>query len=247
MILTCPECSTQYRIKDGSIGPNGRTVNCTKCNAVWFEQGQISDPDELALTDNKTVQMQVETLTTAGKTTPELETQAELDLGDAASRPSVGAHIAMRDRADAEKLKRRKRIISAIWVITIALLLIAAILAFFKRQDIVNRTPIAASAYQALGINVKLGGLDISEPETETRLVEGEPVLFVKAEIENLTRQAKAAPYLGFRLRNRNGESVAEWYVETGTVLGKKSKTIETQYPNPPVDGMHLSYGFAEE
>jgi len=97
MILTCPECSTQYRIKDGSIGPNGRTVNCTKCNAVWFEQGQISDPDELALTDNKTVQMQVETLTSAGKTTPELETQAELDLGDAASRPSVGAHIAMRD------------------------------------------------------------------------------------------------------------------------------------------------------
>jgi len=247
MILTCPECSTQYRIKDGSIGPNGRTVNCTKCNAVWFEQGPISDPDELALTDNKAVLMEAEPLTVTAEETPGSPAQAELDLENAASRPSTGAHIAMRDRADAEKLKRRKRIISLIWMITLSLLLIAAILAYLKRQDIVNRTPIAASAYQALGINVKQGGLDILEPETETRLVEGEPVLFVKAKVENLTRQAKSAPFLGFRLRNRNGESVAEWYVETGTVLGKKSKIIETQYPNPPIDGMHLSYGFAEE
>ena len=239
MILTCPECSTHYKIKDGSIGPNGRSVSCAKCDTVWFEPGQKVDPDQLALKDNETNLLEAE-----DNEVP--ESQEELDL-DNKSSGSVGAHVAMRDRADAQKVKKRSRLIAFIWGITVALLIVAAVIAFLNRQAIVNRMPIAASAYKALGMNVKQGGLDIVKPETETLMVEGEPVLLVRTEIENHTKQAKSAPYLGFRLRNRNGESVAEWYVETGTIQAGKTKTIETQYPNPPVDGMHLSYGFAEE
>lgn len=239
MILTCPECSTHYKTKEGAIGPNGRSVRCAKCDAVWFESTQTRDPDELALEDNKTVLIEpTETI----MPTEDVEVQAKLPLENA-----VGAHVALRDRADAEKLKRRSRVIFLIWTVTIALLVLAAILAFMKRQDIVNRTPIAASAYKAVGLTVKQGGLDITAPETETLLVEGEPVLFVRANINNLTGQAKASPFLGFRLYNRSGDSLAEWYVEPGTVEAYGSKEVEARYPNPPVDGMQLSYGFAEE
>ena len=78
-------------------------------------------------------------------------------------------------------------------------------------------------------------------------MVEGEPVLFVRANIKNLTGQAKSAPFLGFRLHNRSGEALAEWYVEPGTIEAHGTKEVEARYPNPPIDGMQLSYGFAEE
>jgi len=67
MILTCPECSTNYMVKDGSIGPNGRSVSCARCETVWFVEG--IDPDAMALEDNETVLI-----------TPEPDSQPELPL-----------------------------------------------------------------------------------------------------------------------------------------------------------------------
>ena len=36
MIITCPECSTNYLITIESIGANGRKVKCAKCTHIWF-------------------------------------------------------------------------------------------------------------------------------------------------------------------------------------------------------------------
>jgi predicted Zn finger-like uncharacterized protein len=35
MILTCPNCSTKFRVKDDAIGPTGRKVKCRNCENVW--------------------------------------------------------------------------------------------------------------------------------------------------------------------------------------------------------------------
>ena len=52
MILTCPACATQYRLKDGAIPPEGRQVRCAACKHKWHEQGTaetVTPADE----DNK--------------------------------------------------------------------------------------------------------------------------------------------------------------------------------------------------
>ena len=39
MILTCPACATQYRLKDDAIPPEGRQVRCAACKHKWHEAG----------------------------------------------------------------------------------------------------------------------------------------------------------------------------------------------------------------
>lgn len=38
IILTCPECSVQYRLDQERLGREGHEVQCTACNHVWFER-----------------------------------------------------------------------------------------------------------------------------------------------------------------------------------------------------------------
>ena len=40
MILTCPACGTQYRLKDDAIPPEGRQVRCAACKHKWHEAGE---------------------------------------------------------------------------------------------------------------------------------------------------------------------------------------------------------------
>jgi predicted Zn finger-like uncharacterized protein len=43
MILTCPNCATQYVVKDGAIPPQGRQVRCASCKHSWHQ-----DPEPAA-------------------------------------------------------------------------------------------------------------------------------------------------------------------------------------------------------
>lgn len=35
MQITCPKCTTSYRIADNAIGGSGRSVHCVRCDQVW--------------------------------------------------------------------------------------------------------------------------------------------------------------------------------------------------------------------
>ena len=37
MILTCPNCGTQYAVKDGAVPPQGRQVRCAACKHSWHQ------------------------------------------------------------------------------------------------------------------------------------------------------------------------------------------------------------------
>jgi predicted Zn finger-like uncharacterized protein len=41
MILTCPNCGTQYVVKDGAIPPEGRQVRCAACKHSWHQAPDI--------------------------------------------------------------------------------------------------------------------------------------------------------------------------------------------------------------
>jgi predicted Zn finger-like uncharacterized protein len=72
MILTCPNCGTQYVVKDGAIPPEGRQVRCAACKHSWHQ-----DPE------------------------PAASGQGEADLAEA-SRPDVAETAATADEGFAE-------------------------------------------------------------------------------------------------------------------------------------------------
>lgn len=263
MILTCPKCSTRYLAKDATIPSNGRTVRCAKCETTWFVSeedarqaaqayalsqggGQSVDPDALALMDNQ--HDPIVELGTGDK--PLMEDQAEPSMATSpiAQIPRKGAHVSLRDKADAEKLGRRRRIIFWIWAIPMGLLAIAAVLGFVYRQEIVNRIPLTASVYKSFGVIVKQAGLDIEPPIAKTAIIEGETVLVVNSAVKNLSSKTQDLPLVQLTLQNGAGEELVQWHVELEQAkLGAKGRLeFASQFPNPPVDTVKLTYRFGE-
>jgi hypothetical protein len=201
------------------------------------------DPDVLALEDNKAVVLTPETLTGAEKESDEAQDTAFENPAPA----SVGAHILMRNKADAEKLSKRKRAIRSIWAVPLLLLGGAIFLAIWQRQAIVEAFPKTATFYQAVGINVKSNGLDVQGLTSQRLVVDGVDLLRVNGEVVNLTSSAISSPPIQMRLENRSGEALVDWYVEVGTIAAGERITIETDYPSPPIDGVELRYRFAPE
>ena len=84
MILTCPNCGTQYVVKDGAIPPEGRQVRCASCKHSWHQ-----DPDQEADPEGAAVQEAAPAADAASDTdsavpdtgfvAPEQEVSAEVD------------------------------------------------------------------------------------------------------------------------------------------------------------------------
>jgi len=247
MILTCPECSTRYLTKENAIGPNGRSVRCSKCDTTWFV---AADSDELALKDNQAAEdiSAITPAAIAAAATPKAaETVSESHEGFVPKK--LGAHVEVRDKADNLKRKRRLRTVGFIWAIPLLILLLCAILGFIFRQEIVNRAPATATIYKSLGIPVTLSGLDIENPITRSALINGQPVLVINGAVRNITAKSQPIPPLKLSLHNPKGDVVATWVIETEkTTIDKDERvTFVSEYPNPPVDAVKLRYEFIND
>ena len=262
MILTCPECSTRYLAQEDAIGPNGRTVRCSRCETTWFV---AADLDELALKDNQTQGLTAASAATAGGinhkhrvrdkevsaaktlstmgdgTTSDLTPDTELKTDVA-----KGAHVEMRDRADDKRRRRRLRTVGLIWAIPLFLLCVAAGLTYAMRQDIVRKIPATATLYKQFGIDVTLSGLMIEDPITRTTLIENKTVLIVNGAVRNISSKPQDVPLIKFSMHDKSGNELASWFVETSAKRLKKDGrvTYVSEFPNPPLDAVAMRWSF---
>lgn len=79
MMITCPDCSTAYRVSAAALGPDGRSVKCARCGTRWHAS---AEPD-----------------TTSIETEVPDETEVEAEVGALAAQ-SVGAMAAAGDDLD---------------------------------------------------------------------------------------------------------------------------------------------------
>lgn len=77
MILTCPNCSTQYVVKDGAIPPQGRQVRCASCKHSWHQDPDAAAESEPAMTEAESMAEPSETLAEATLLEPRSGPEAE--------------------------------------------------------------------------------------------------------------------------------------------------------------------------
>ena len=93
MILTCPNCATQYVVKDGAVPPQGRQVRCANCKHSWHQNPEPA-ADHGTPADESNTQAEPYTAAAADtanerETGDEPETVAEATLIEPRSGPEL--------------------------------------------------------------------------------------------------------------------------------------------------------------
>jgi len=247
MILTCPNCNTRYLTKPEAIGNNGRTVRCSKCSNTWFV---AAEPDALTLAEQEQPELTEIPPTRREDDKAALATEAQGRRQSDRMQEDVipGAHVSFRDKADHKRRQRRVFGVAMIWITTLGLLALAALLAFIFRQPIVEKFPQTSAIYDAFKVKASSTGLVLDAPQTEYIRVEGEPRLVINGVVQNLTKKHKTIPMVKLSILNRNDEEITHWFVQPDPKsIGPRGKVeFAVEYPNPPVDAASLTYKLEE-
>ena len=105
MILTCPNCGTQYVVKDGAIPPQGRQVRCASCKHSWHQDPESAD--EAAVEDAAPVEGQDETIAEATLIEPRSGPEAEERAFEETLVGTVEAEPAPQPEDDAREQQER--------------------------------------------------------------------------------------------------------------------------------------------
>src|SRR6476659_7967283 len=91
MILTCPNCGTQYVVKDGAVPPEGRQVRCAACKHSWHQDPEAESiaPAEPELTESAEEQAGEPLVEQASGVGPEDESLAEATMIEPRSGPEA--------------------------------------------------------------------------------------------------------------------------------------------------------------
>lgn len=238
MILTCPSCATRYYADDASIGPNGRTVRCAACSKTWFAEPQAS----------------MESLTGGygyADDRPPLTRERVERLRRAAQQVTQGPapSAAARFRAQQAERQRKERVRAAVlaWGATGAAVAATTTTAVAFRQDVATVWPETASAFAMIGLDVNVYGLDFAGLQVERSFDGPTPVLIVRGEVTNISRDDKAVPAVRLALRDDSGAEVYHWIVSLGDSVAPAGGTLpfEARLENPPTDAADLELAFA--
>jgi hypothetical protein len=182
-------------------------------------------------------------------TTPKTNLGSEFGSGLGPTATPIGADVMMRDHVDQKKLARRRRTIRLIWALAMILVIFAATIAFFNRQEIVNRIPQMASVYEKVGITVRAGGLEIDPPQARTVMVDGSAVIRVESVVRNLTRTTKTVPLIELTLHDIDGTSLVQWFVEPdpNQIEGRGRLVFTSEISDPPNGVVGLRYKFVDD
>ena len=252
MILTCPECATRFQIADNAIGPNGRTVRCSQCSHVWFVP---AEPVTLDLADAQKLEElrqenEKDRISSPQSDLENVDENASLEQeAPSLAGAAVGAHAAIRETADRKRARRRLLGVGMIWIVTLAILAIFALAAFFLRAKIVEKFPGTAPFYKAMGLEANASGLEFYEVKTRYGTNEGVQMLFVDGKIKNFDVKSRDVDLIKLVFKNETGEELASWVVEPQKARLQSGEVLEfsSQYPDPPVDAVKLSQEFVTE
>ncbi len=112
---------------------------------------------------------------------------------------------------------------------------------------IVSVAPITVRAYDAIGYNVNIYGLEVHRIEQQHAIVDGTRILTIKGEITNTSGSAQKIPWLRFALDDGHKLEVYNWTLDTGSRPLKAGETTNfvTRVASPPESAKNVQIRFA--
>ena len=243
MIITCPNCETQFKVDAAAFIPNGRAVRCAKCSHKWTQRPP-EEADEPAAAPLDMADEVDEAAGEAEAAPPPAEDDdfdADEDIPEIVERPVVPE----------EALPRQRGRAAAIGGWAALVLVIVAVLggAFLAREPIVGLWAPAAQLYSLIGFPVAnpYDGLEIGAPALVQEREGGSTVLVVSGEIANTSTEVREVPRLRVALLNVRGNEITDWsFTATATELAPGDATsFTTRYRDPPANARGVEVTFA--
>jgi predicted Zn finger-like uncharacterized protein len=178
MILACPACRTRYQVDDRAVDrPSGRAVRCANCGHSWHH-----------LTPPPAAPRLRETMSPPPEMVPPLP-------------------ITPRAAITAPPAPRRRHGAGLGWVFVLLLFVVALGVAYFGRDEIIAKWPLAARGYSLVGLAPDAPGAGLETKNVVlTRNVDG---VIVEGDITNKTGIPRPVPQLRVVLRDASEKDVA--------------------------------------
>ena len=271
MILTCPNCSTKFNIKDGTLGTIGRKVKCSKCGHGWHAMPDGETEDAAAA-----VQVQKtdpvgdlgdEPAEAAAEQPPPTDLIARgVESADNGDMPAEGVqakpgddglssidppHVPPDSPVQPPKTEQPSSPIIR-WIFFILLLVTIIISMLLIRKDLVIIYPPLNKVYEIFGFTpYTLGhGLELLQPTSEIRKEGNAIILTVKGKIENTTSSVIDVPHLKGVLFDSSGKETMTTKTfkptEPRILPGEKTRYV-TEIKNPPAGSMKLTIIFTQK
>ena len=269
IVLSCPNCATRFSAPADKFIPNGRQVRCSNCQQTWFHAApttsEIPAPDAATgLSGGATVSTRGATSVTATAPAPAKATATPAPAKEATTTPegsTIREELAQRER-------RRRDGGFFTWLLwALALLLLAAILAYVFRAPLARAVPslapalerytdrIDTTAQRLVGTQAPASPFVLRDIRYDLRGYdegeEGERAMLVEAQVENTGDTDLPAPQLRVRIVDPEGAPLLAAIIgpedmDAATIKAGGSTRYFTRIPEPSADFARVLVDFEE-
>ena len=225
MMISCPSCSTRYDLPSQRFAADGTVIKCAACGYSWLESRAIEitsvNPQQLPAVIEQAYE-------------PEHEV-----------RRLVEANRDAQEAFAARRVRRHRRM--AGWSALTGVSAVPLLVALMLPEQVVAMAPATVKAYQTLGWDVNIYGLDFRRVEMQHMIVDGVRVLAVKGEIANVSGSDRKIPWIRFGLRSDGHDEVYNWTLDAGARPLKPGEVTNfvTRVASPPETAKNLEIRFA--
>ncbi len=133
------------------------------------------------------------------------------------------------------------------WAILGACLAMPVAAAASFPEFVVSMAPVTVRAYDAVGYDVNIYGLEVRRVEQQHAFIDGVRVLSIKGEISNISNSTQKIPWLRFALNDGQRAEVYTWTLDTGArpLRAGESTSFVTRVASPPESAKNLQIRFA--
>lgn len=213
MILSCPNCATQYKVNDAVIGVRGRTVRCAACKQTWH----ADTPIDLRYSEGRP---------------KELEEEPKEDLRTVKAKKLPGKYRAM---LEDKKRMQALMVEGLVWGGMGAMAVLVLAIGYFLRVDIVKAFPRIAGAYAMVGLKTSGTNLEFGTHTGDVDIKGGRFIVTVKAQVNNTSDQPEPVPPVRVKLYDSTLQAFGDVLMPSGglIVAPHATRTLTFDVPDP--------------